>query len=238
MKPFRVLILIAAVLLAARPAEATSITVLVGDQDWFGSGLPPGGPGPWQGWGYGVMDNRSAAEQAATSGAQLTDVYSALYWYGASSCAPNTARDPAIDPGCSPNGDMGSLIVPFSGELTSASIKILMGDFECTAWGAMTVDINGILIPFCFDDGFQGTATRTFTLTPSMIAAANLAGEIRMTFDHRAGYDQNNQWQGSLDYIAFDSFEINAEVVPEPATWTLLGLGLAALVVRRRLKRA
>ena len=72
---------------------------------------------------------------------------------------------------------------------------------RCTSavqYGAMTVDINGEFLPFCYDDGFQVVKQRSFTLTPQMIAAANLAGQIRMTFDHRAGYDANDAYTAYL----------------------------------------
>jgi hypothetical protein len=233
MRRISIFALLLAAVAFARPAAASSITVLVGDKDWFGTNLPYGSSVPWNAPPNPLYDGRSVGETGASNGAQLTDLYSALFFDYP--CSPST------DPGCSPNKDTGSVFFPFSGILQSGSISMLMGDFEATTWGPMTVDINGVPIPFDFEDGFQQTAFRTFALTPSMIAAANADGVVRLTFDHRGAYGDSNidPW-GSFDYVAFDYFEMNAEVapVPEPGTMVLVGLGLAGsfLAARRRLR--
>jgi hypothetical protein len=231
------LTLIATVLLAlATPAAASPITVLVGDKDWFGTqsighGLTPGvALGPWD--DTQLWDWRSIAEQGATNGAQLTDMYSALYPYPS-----NSGCTPVGDPGCTPNGAAGFVTFPFAGILQSGSVSILMGGFQCAQWGPITVDFIGVAVPFCYSDGDRTTALRTYTLTPAMIAAANSIGQVRINLDDTAAQFECLGACG-IDYFAFDFFEMNAEVapVPEPATFGLLGLGLAGLVARRRLR--
>src|SRR6266545_4523947 len=68
----------------ATSASAVSVDVLVGDVDGFGFGCPniaPAGTCHWPGPGVSGSgyDGRSAAEAAATNGAQITDIYSALF---------------------------------------------------------------------------------------------------------------------------------------------------------------
>jgi hypothetical protein len=233
----RVFCLTCLVVAAVRPAEATSISVVVGDKDGFGQGIAPGGLLPCATnltpCLSPVQDWRSSAERLATNGTQLTDLYSALYDGSESDCL-NAIGNPS---NCSPNGATGTVIFPFVGTLTSGSITMLAGDFQSTLFNAMSATINGVPVSFFYDDGYRQTALHTIVLTPEMLAAANLAGSVTLFLDHRTIPGQIGQNAGSFDYISFDYFELNAEAVPEPGTWLLLGTGLAALAVRRMRKK-
>jgi hypothetical protein len=195
--------------LAATPALAVPIVITVGDNDGYGFGVADGGPAAWPGPGFSGedYDGRSGAEAAAANGAEITDVYSAIY--------PASGPNPSAT---------ASVLFPFAGSLASATLVIDMGDFQTSTFGPISANVNGVALPFGFDDGFQATVVRIFLLTPAMIGAANAAGQVVLNFDHG----------DSVDFIAFDYFELQGDVVPEPATIGLLGLGLSGLALRRR----
>lgn len=207
-----------ATLSVCKVASAAAIDILIGDKDGFGFGLgtcPDTGTCP--NLSNPPIDNRSAAEAAATNGAQFTDVYSALF------------------SGEGPNPSSGSVIFSFSGTLTDATISFAAGDFQSDAFGALSANINGISTPFFFADGRFVTAIHSITLTPAELAAANLAGSV----------DLNLSRNGSGDFIAFDWFELTGDTgttppVPEPSTLVLFGTGLLgfAATVRSKLRRA
>ena len=233
-------------LVAAAPAAASSITLLVGDKDGFGLGLTSGQQLPCltnPGWSPGgpsnqancispTFDWRSAGEQTATNGAQLTDTYSALYSGSESDCS-------GAGMACTLNGETGLVVMPFAGALTSGTLSFLMADFEAAQNRPMLADINGIAVDFSFNHGYRELGLGTFVLTPEMLAAANAAGEVRLFLDHRSAFFGPNHPGnfGSFDYVAFDYFELQAEVVPEPGTWVLFGTGVLALAVSLRRAR-
>jgi hypothetical protein len=232
------------VVAAALPVDAAPITVLVGDKDGFGLGLTPGQQIPCLTADADpsnpalpclapIHDLRDAAEILATDGAQITDSYSALY-SGVEDDCPT---------GCTPNGEIATVVFPFAGQLgPDAAITTFIGDFQSSLFNAMTATINGIPISFFFDDGLRNTSLQTLVLTPAMLDAANLAGQVTLFLDHRAFVDPLNPANnsGSFDYVAFDYFELNApaapQPIPEPGTLLLLGAGLSAIAARSRVR--
>ncbi|MBM4274148.1 MAG: PEP-CTERM sorting domain-containing protein [Deltaproteobacteria bacterium] len=209
MKSRRFMLVLSFVLLISYTTMAFPLTITVGDNDGYGFGIPDNGTAPNPTWGY---DGRSTAEAAATNGAQITDVYSAIF------------------PGYGPNpSQTASVIFPLGGlHLTSATLTVDMGDFEASTYGPISVNFNGVLQGWAFQDGYTYTVVRTFVLGPAEIAAANLAGAFIINLDHT----------GSMDFIAFDYFELNADVAPLPGAVLLLGTGLLGLVgLRIKLKK-
>jgi hypothetical protein len=208
---------LAVVCFGGAPAKADPFSIMIGDNDGYGFGVPDNGTAVWPGAGSSgsLYDGRSAGEAAATDGAQFTDVYS------------------AIDPGNGPNTtSFGDVIFNLPGTLTSATLQVDMGDFQATTFGPISVSFNGVAQPglFDFEDGFQATQVRDFVLSAADLAAANAAGQFIVTLDRA----------GSVDFIAFDYFKLSGEftpAVPEPSSLLMLGTGALGLLggyARRR----
>ena len=202
--------------LVTSSGHAAPIDILVGDKDGFGFATPCPDVGTCPGLSNPVIDNRDAAEKAATNGAQITDEYSAVF------------------PGFSPPdaASTADVLFPFAGKLTSATLSFAAGDFQSDVFGALTANINGISIPFFYADGRFVTAIHSITLDAAELTAANLAGVVDLHLDR----------DSSGDFIAFDWFELAGTTgVSEPASSAVLvsalvGLGLMRL--RRRSRSA
>jgi hypothetical protein len=212
----------AAAIAASSAAGAATIDVLVGDKDGFGIGCSnhaAAGTCIWPGHGNGgsLYDGRSAAEASATNGAQITDIYSALF--------------PQFGPN---NFTEADVLLPFTGTLLSGIVHVASGDRQVAQGGPVGFSINGVTELFATEQGFQGTGIDDYTLTAAELAAANAIGMVVLHYNHF--------FPGDL--IAFDWFELTGETnastpppngAPEPGT---LWLGaIAALVAaggRRR----
>lgn len=203
----------------ASSAFAIPFSIMIGDNDGFGFGdanVPDNADLLNDNF---PDDRRSAAEAAASDGAQQTDFYSALL---------------------NPLPTEFDVVFTLPIDISSATFEIDMGGFQATTFAQqILVSFNGVAQPnlLDFEDGILPTRVRQFNLDISSIANANAAGEFRVTFDR--GPVNNN----TIDVLAFDYFKLSGidvavddNTVPEPVTATLglMGLGVMGLAMRRR----
>ena len=208
---------VAACLSITSAANAVPLVQMIGDNDGYGQGIPDNGnTGTFAGNPTPPgTDNRSAAEKAAVNGAQFTDLYSALFpGFGA-----NTTSTGSV------------IFSPFAGHLNSATLQIDMADFQATTFGPISANINGVPLSLAFEDGFQNSVVRNFVLTAAQLAAVNAAGFLQLNLDHGS----------SADFIAFDYFQLTADLTPTPLPGALplfaTGLGALGLLAWRRKRK-
>ena len=206
----RALMIMGLLALASGPAAATSWQI--GDNDGYGIGICDNCPHPFNGF-TANYDGRSAAEMAATDGAQYTDTYSTAH------------------PGYSPHGSETIATFHFTGLGSGwalGHLEIDMADFQASTYGAVITTFNGIVQDFSYNDGFPNTLIHYFTLTGAVIDSINATGELTIAVDRNA----------SIDFYGFDYLKLSdvAAPVPEPETYAMLlaGLGLIGFSARSR----
>ncbi|MDO9193513.1 MAG: hypothetical protein Q7U12_11495, partial [Undibacterium sp.] len=187
--------------LALTMGSASATEWWIGDNDGYGMGIPDNANHTFNGF-TANYDGRSAAEVAATNGAQYTDTYSTTH------------------PGYGPQpGTVATFTFSGLGNAwTQGSMWFDMADFQASTFGAVTVTFNGIIQNWAFNDGFPTTKVRFFDLDQNVLDLINSTQQLVITIDRA----------NSVDFYGFDYARLSDRFarndVPEPASLALLGL--------------
>lgn len=194
-------------------APAATFNIMIGDDDGFGEGVADNGVATGPIGDFGV-DNRSAAEQAATDGAEQTDINSAFY---------------------APVANPAQFIFSLPGTITSAVLTLDIGGLQKDVFGETLAYFNGTLksgLLAITEADYRASRVLTFSLTVAELAAANSAGFFKLSLDRNGNNDAV-----FIDYVKLSGTYEGGGVspVPLPAGLPLLAAGLGALgLVRRR----
>ena len=181
-------------------AHAGTITAIVGDIDHLGGEIAPGATSfP------GNFDNRSAAELAATDGAQFTDYSDTPYgpWQGNSEFKFNYGAVGGIS--------SATLTVGFGG-VQSMNDRLYLDETFMTN-----------VFPEQGANGYDGAYS--WNIDSSLFSLlADGAATFRFNF--------NSNTRG--EPVVFDYVQLTINSVPEPTTMAMLGVGAAGLAFAKR----
>jgi hypothetical protein len=213
MKKIITMAVVSGFMLSAHMAFAT--TWQIGDNDGYGMGIPDDANHPFNGFSANY-DGRSAAETAASNGAQYTDTYSTTH-SGFGPQAGNVAT---------------FTFTGLGNSWTEGSMWFDMADFQASTFGAVKATYNGIDQNWAFNDGFPTTKVRFFDLGQDVIDSINSTGMLIVAIDRNR----------SVDFYGFDfallsdrkGADTDISSVPVPAALPMLASALGLFGLSRR----